>query len=225
MKTNVNRYWADWLVPTGLIVLSIIPVVAGAFRLSELAGGADITSQNARFFASPLPVVSHIISVTLYSLLGAFQFSPGFRRRHPGWHRTAGRLLVPAGLVAALSGLWMSHFYPWPNGDGQLLYVVRIIFGSGMLLSILLGIMAVRRRDFTGHGAWMMRGYAVGMGAGTQAFTHLLWFVLFGVPDEWTRAMLMTAGWVINLAVAEGVIRRRPIQSTRSSHTVARQPL
>ncbi len=74
---------ARWLI-TGLLVLSAIPLAAGAFRLKELAGGAEITPANARFFASPLPVVVHIVSAAVYALLGAFQFAPGFRRRWPG---------------------------------------------------------------------------------------------------------------------------------------------
>jgi hypothetical protein len=54
----------------------------------------------------------------LYSLLGAIQFVPSLRSRKVGWHRRAGRLLIPSGLVAALSGLWMAQFYPWPQYDG-----------------------------------------------------------------------------------------------------------
>ena len=34
----------------------------------------------------------------------------------------------------------------------------------------------------------MMRGYAIGLGAGTQVFTHVPWLLAFGVPDEFTRA-------------------------------------
>ncbi len=49
-----------WLVPA-LLVLSALPLAAGAFRLTELAGGAAITPANARFFASPLPVVLHAV--------------------------------------------------------------------------------------------------------------------------------------------------------------------
>ena len=199
----------EWLVPTGLIILSVVPVIAGAFRLTELSSGAQVTAANARFFASPLPVVLHIISVTLYSLLGAFQFAPGFRRQHRGWHRAAGRILIPSGLVVALSGLWMAHFYPWPALDGQLVYGLRLLFGSAMLASILLGIDAIRRRDFTQHGAWMIRAYAIGMGAGTQVLTHLPYFLFPAMQNELTRALCMAAGWVINLAVAEWIIRQR----------------
>jgi hypothetical protein len=154
----------------------------------------------------------HILSVSVYALLGAFQFVPSLRRRRHSWHRMAGRLLIPCGLTAALSGLWMTLFYPWPADDGVILYGLRLLFGSAMLLSILLGVAAIRRRDFLQHGDWMLRGYAIGMGAGTQVLTGLLGALLFGIPGEFPRAMLMGATWVINLAVAEWIIRRRPLQ-------------
>jgi len=146
-KAPAKGGWAEWLALAGLIALSLIPVIAGAVRLTELTGGAEVTPDNARFFASPLPVMVHIFSASLYALLGAFQFVPGLRRRRPSWHRTAGRLLVvPCGLIAALSGLWMTLFYPWPVGDGVILYGLRLLFGSAMVMSIVLGVAATRVR-------------------------------------------------------------------------------
>lgn len=201
----------EWLVPAGLILLALVPAVMGSARLAQLAGDTAVTPENARFVAQPLPVVMHILAVLPYSLLGAFQFAPGFRRRHRGWHRAAGRVLGVCGLVAALTGLWMAQFYPWPEGDGVSLYVQRLVFGTGMVVSVVLALDAVRRRDFEAHGAWMMRAYAIGMGAGTQVLTHVPWFVLFGKPDEGTRAWLMGGAWVINLLVAEWVIRKKGV--------------
>jgi uncharacterized membrane protein len=221
MKTIISKNNSEWLVPAALIALSLVPVVAGAFRIVQLAGSAEVTPENARFFASPLPVVLHILSVTLYSILGAFQFAAGFRRRRPRWHRRAGRLLIPTGFIAALSGLWMTLFYPWPEGDGEILFVLRLVFGSAMVLSIVLGVAAIRQRDFAQHGAWMIRAYAIGLGAGTQVFTHLPWIVLFGTPDEFPRALLMGAGWVINLVVAEWIIRKQLTRPTRSAPVAA----
>jgi hypothetical protein len=202
MNSNTNSFSAMWLVPAALLLLSAVPIAAGAFRITQLAGGAEITPENARFFASPLPVVIHIVGASLYSVLGVFQFTPVLRRWRR-WHRSVGWFLVPAGLAAALSGLWMAHFYPWPEGDGEILYGMRLLFGSAMALFICLGFSATRRHDYVAHGVWMMRAYAIGLGAGTQAFTHLPWFILFGPPGELLRAMLMGAGWVINLTVAE----------------------
>ena len=208
-RKNINK--KEWLVPAGLILLSLIPVVAGAARITQLGGGAEVTADNARFFASPLPVVLHIISVTLYCITGAFQFAPGLRRWKRGWHQTLGRwLLVPSGLVAALSGLWMTQFYPWPKGDGEMLYALRLLFGSVMLLCIILGVTAVRRRDYLGHGEWMIRGYAIGLGAGTQVLTHIPMLIFPDmVGQEMPRAIMMGAGWIINIIVAEWIIRNR----------------
>jgi hypothetical protein len=199
------------LVTTGLLVLSFIPVVAGAFRVTELSVGAEVTPDNARFFASPVPVVTHIVAASLYCVLGAFQFVPGLRRRG-GWHRTAGRLLVPCGLLTALSGLWMTLFFPRPDADGALLTGIRLVVGTAMVASIVLGFAAIRRRDFTEHRAWMIRGYALGMGAGTQAVTQLPWIVAVGPLDKLSKALLMLAAWLINVAVAEWAIRRRPVR-------------
>ena len=209
----------QWPLPVGLILLSLVPVVAGAVRVTQLTGGAEVTAENARFFASPAPVLVHIVGASLYCLLGAFQFVPRLRRR-TRWHRISGRALVPLGLAAALSGLWMTLFYPRPPIDDLLLTPMRLVFGIAMAGCLILGVTAIRRRDITAHRAWMSRGYAIGLGAGTQVLTHLPWMVLVGQPSGTPRVLLMLAGWVINLAVVEWALRRRP---TRARPAV-RQP-
>jgi uncharacterized membrane protein len=197
-----------WLVPAGLILLSFVPVAAGSDRLAQLSRGGPVTPENARFFAEPIPVVVHIVGATLFAILGALQFWAAFRRSRPGWHRVAGRIAVPSGLAVAVSGLWMTLFYPRPPGDGELLEAFRLVFGTAMLTAIVLGFVAIRRRDIRAHRAWMTRGYAIGMGAGTQVVTTVPWILAAGTPSTFVRAMLMLAGWLINVAVAEWIIRR-----------------
>jgi uncharacterized membrane protein len=210
--TSTASAKADWRIPAALIALTVVPVAAGSARLVGLAGGAEITPENARFFAAPLPVVIHILGASLFCLLGAFQFAPGFRRRRPGWHRVAGRLLVVSGLAAGLSGLWMTLFYPLhaQQLQGALLYGFRILVGSAMVVSIAIAWAAIMRRDIARHRAWMIRAYAIGQGAGTQVLVFLPWTLLLGAPSELTRDVLLIAAWVINLAIAEWLIRRRP---------------
>ncbi|MEC5150515.1 DUF2306 domain-containing protein [Cryobacterium sp. GrIS_2_6] len=198
-----------WLPPAGLILLSLIPILAGAARLTELTGGAAATENNARFLDSPVPVLTHIVSVTVFCLLGAFQFVSALRRRPGRWHSIAGVILIPAGLLAALSGLWMVVFYPHPPGDGIAIGVIRLVFGSAMAVSLVLGIRAILRRDFIRHGEWMTRAYAIAVAAGTQALLLIPGAILFGAQDEPSRAVLMGAAWVLNLTVAEYLIRSR----------------
>ncbi|MGA4987435.1 DUF2306 domain-containing protein [Nonomuraea bangladeshensis] len=197
---------ASRLVPVALIALSVVPLVAGALRLSALSGGPDVMPDGARFAAMPVPVVAHIIAATGYTVLGAFQFGG---RRPPGRHRLMGRILLPLGLVVALSGIWMTLSYPRQDGDGDLLAAFRLGFGSLMAAAIVLGLAAVLRRRYARHRAWMIRAYALGLGAGSQALILGLWTgAAGGDPTGTTRALLLGAGWAVNLAVAEGLIRR-----------------
>jgi hypothetical protein len=119
--------------------------------------------------------------------------------------------------MAAFSGLWMSHFYALPANDGDILYGLRLLFGSLMILSIVLGVMAIRKRAFVQHGSWMIRAYAIGLGAGTQVFTHIPLLLLPGSQSEIPRAVAMGAGWVINLIVAEWIIYKYFKQQTRTT--------
>jgi hypothetical protein len=114
----------------------------------------------------------------------------------------------------------MAAFYAFPNGDGTLLLVIRLAFGSAMAASLVLGLVAVLRRDFARHGAWMTRAYAIGVAAGTQAIVLAFWISIVGPTDPTTRALLMGAAWVTDLGVAEYVIRRR----TRSTGAHKRTP-
>ncbi|HEX5205013.1 DUF2306 domain-containing protein [Paractinoplanes rhizophilus] len=197
---------APWRTPTGLLIISVIPLVAGALRLAEVAGGPQLMPVNPRIDAQPGPVVVHIVAATAYAIFGAFQFPARLRRRHRAWHRAAGRVLVAAGLLVALSGLWMTVFYRNAPG-GVVLWTVRLTVGSAMATALVLGFAAIRRRDLPAHRAWMIRAYALGLGAGTQTVTQGVGEAAFGAGDLST-ALSMTAAWVINAAVAEWVIAR-----------------
>lgn len=197
--------WREWRGPAGLLLLSAVPMVAGSVRLASLAGGTP-TEASQRFFDSPVPVVLHIVGATVFSVLGALQFVPSLRRRR--WHRLSGRVTAPAGLVASLTGIWMTILYPWPAGDELSLAVVRVVVGVAMTAALVIAVAAIRRRDVATHRAWMMRGYALGLGAGTQVLTHLPWAFTGSMPLGWPRTLAMAAGWAINLAVAEVLIRR-----------------
>jgi uncharacterized membrane protein len=207
---RVTKAGSEWALPIALLALSAIPLIASVRRMLEISGGAAVTAENARFFAAPVPIVLHVVASNVFSILGAFQFVASFRRHYPAWHRRAGRVLAACGLIAGLSGLWMTQFYPRAEGDGTLLYVFRMVVGVAMVACMVLGYFAARRRDFMRHRAWMTRGYALGIGAGTQVVVHIPWLLVAGQPDELVRALLLGAGWAINVAIAEWALRRRP---------------
>ncbi|MCF7550696.1 DUF2306 domain-containing protein [Pseudonocardia sp. WMMC193] len=200
MVTPVVR---SWPVPIVLVLLGALPLLAGVLRLIQLAGGPAVIAADARLDPAPLVVV-HVIGATMFVLLGAVQFVPGLRRG--AWHRRAGRWVAAAGLVVAASALTMTLVYPARPGTGELLFVLRLVFGSALAAFLVLGVSAARRKDLAAHRAWMIRAYAVALAAGTQPLTETLGPVLFG-HTVLVHDLSSGAGWLLNLAVGECIIR------------------
>lgn len=194
-----------WLV-AGLMLFSALPLTFGILRLLQLAGLSDVMPPAS---ASAIPIVSHIVGALAYTLLGAVQFSPALRRRWPTWHRVAGRLaLVGAALVVG-SALWLTAAYATPSVGGLVLAAFRVAAASAMAASIALGLAAILRRETTRHREWMIRAYALGLGAATQMLVLIFAEIVSGgAPTELNRALLIGLGWGINLMVAEWRVRR-----------------
>jgi hypothetical protein len=210
---------ADFKVPALLVLLSLVPTFGGIARLLSVARDTTVTPDNARFLYAPVPVLIHIFAATLFSILGAFQFSRAFRLRWPGLHRRAGRVLGMCGLLAGATGLWMTAFYEIPTTlQGPMLYVVRLAVGSAMIAAIVISWRSILRRDVARHEAFMVRAYALGQGAGTQVLVLLPWMLISGESGGVTRDVLMTLSWAINVVVAEVIVRRRakPLRESMS---------
>jgi len=93
---------------------------------------------------------------------------------------------------------------------------------------------AARRRDVTGHRAWMMRNYALTFLAVTSRILVPVLLLIqalaggaeLGSIGERAPAMIpvgQTLGWIVNLIVAEGLVRRgRRVSDRRSGRPVRR---
>ncbi len=99
--------------------------------------------------------------------------------------------------------------------------VIRLVFGSALVISLSLGWATVRRRDFARHRAWMIRGYAIAQGAGTQALIGIPWLLVTGEPAAGLgKALLLTSGWIINIGLAELIIRKQ-VRLRRSAAVIS----
>lgn len=210
---------AAWPVAVALVVLSLIPLGAGALRLVQLAGGPSLMQADDRFSGFPAALVIHIVGSACFALLGIGQLITRFRRRHPAWHRRTGRVLVAAGLAVVGSALWLTLGHPAQPGTGSILFVSRIVAATAMGGFLILGFAAVRRRDIAAHRAWMIRTYALALGAGTQAFTEGFTEAVVGAGVV-SGDLAKLGGWVLNLAVAEWAVRR-----TAGGRRRARRPV
>lgn len=208
---------SEWAFLGLIFVYSFIPAVGGLIRVMELAGGPQIAPVNPRALLAPTPIILHIISSFLFCVVGAFQFLPSIRRQRPVAHRTIGRVIAAAGCVAALSGVWMTHHYVFPDAlQGGLLYWVRVVLGTAMFGLIIWAVIAIRSRNTFQHGASMYRAYAIGQGASTQTVMGIAWIIAWGFEATGPlRDGLMIFAWVLNLLVAEILIRSIPKPAKR----------
>lgn len=202
----------EWYLLIGLALLSFVPSIGGIFRFIELVQGShfDFLPENPRVTLSPVPAIFHLVGSVCYCILGAFQFLPSFREHYRHAHRISGYLLVCAGIVSALSGLWMTCFYSFSQDlQGNLLYVVRILVSLSMVVFICFGIASIHKKRMHQHRAWMIRAYALAQGAGTQVFIALPWLLTIGEPTGLIRDSLMMTAWLMNLVIAEWFIRNK----------------
>jgi uncharacterized membrane protein len=197
----------------GLLLLALPPVLIGGVILHSMATGSlnAVTTEVelARRASYPLAIVLHIIGGSAMLILGLLQFSATLRRRTPRLHRWTGRALLSLGAGFALSGLWMNAS-PLAQPDTQLHDGAQNIMAAAFLAVAALGLAAARRRDFVAHRAWMLRAYAVALGAGTQTALLFPVFLLTGSPPQGLSAdLVFIAAWALNLGVAEALIHRR----------------
>lgn len=205
-----------WLI-AGLLLVAAMPLTFGFLRLLQLAGLSDAMPPAP---VSPMPLILHIVGALLYAVLGAFQFSASIRRRWPSWHRASGRVALAGALFVAFSALWLTASYVEATFPDLLLAGFRVVAASAMLASILLGVAAVLRRDLPRHGEWMMRSYALGLGAATQMLVLMAAAMITGEsPTDLNRALLMALAWGINIVCVEWAIRRaRRAQPVHAMH-------
>ncbi len=202
----------NWLIPTLLIFAMLVPIAGGTIRVLDLLNGNKITEDNAIFFTAPFVVILHILCSSIYGVLGSFQFSKSFRTKHIQWHKFSGRVLVLLGIITSLTGIYMTISFPKVSTDGPTLYYVRLLVGVIMTISILFALKSILEKKFKSHGEWMLRAYAIGLGASTQVLTHLPWFILAdSVPSGLVRDLLMALGWILNLILAEWLIYKKKV--------------
>ena len=200
---------SEWVVLGVIFVYSFIPVVGGLIRVLELAGGPQIAPENPRASLAPTPIILHILSSSLFCVLGAFQFLPSLRRQRLAAHRAIGRVIAASGCVAALTGLWMTHFYAFPEMlQGPPLYWVRMFLGTAMIALIIWGVIAIGFRNVFQHSASLVRANAIAQGASTQTVLGIAWIIVVGSEAMGPlRDGLMIFAWMVNLLAAEIFIR------------------
>jgi uncharacterized membrane protein len=168
---------------------------------------AEIARFDRRFASHPAATLLHIVPGAVFLLLAPFQFSARIRRRHVTVHRWSGRLLLVAGTIGVISGLYFGLLMPY-GGWGEGLAIA--LFGGLFLFALDRGYGAIRRRDVTRHREWMIRVFAIAIAISTVrivAGVLDIWLTPFGFLPARLFVVSLWTGWLLTLGVAELWIR------------------
>jgi len=200
-----------WKVPTVLWLFSAVLAVSAVLRLMSMVSGAtgdDAFAQTSALYNQHLwSTVSHLVLGLVFTVVGPLQFSNGLRLMLPKFHKLCGYTFVAASVAIAFSALVMNATLP--GVGGMLKQASNVVFSVALLVTIATALRAILRGDVVVHRAWMVRSYAVGMGVATQRLLLMPLAAVWGPLDDVVIGVMVWVSWLLNLAVAELILRRQ----------------
>ncbi|MEP1035675.1 DUF2306 domain-containing protein [Ekhidna sp.] len=152
----------------------------------------------------------HFIGGAIALSIGWTQFLKNFRAKHLNTHRRLGYTYVIAIVLVSSPGAFYMAMYA--NGG------FNNVLGFGMMAISWFGFTfmafkSIKRRDINAHERWMIRSFAVTLGAVTlRIFMPLM--AIWGVPADEAYQAISWFCWVPNLFVAEWIIQKKYLPST-----------
>lgn len=225
MRSSMPGTRAGW----GLLVLGAVVgtvAISPYLPLDMTASRVEVTS--ALHFAL---LIGHIATAMIALVLGPLQFVPAIRANRL-WHRRIGGLYLLAGVIpSGLLGI------PVALLSGRLLTQIGLLIPAvGWLVTAGLAVRAIRRPDVEAHRSWMARNYALTFLAVTaRILVPVMLLVTLPFSGETLRSAAdsvpaaipvgQVLGWVVNLVIAEIVIRRRRAKARTGAPSPTKESL
>jgi uncharacterized membrane protein len=198
MRTGiVSAAWAGWAV------IATLAVLIGVISLRFLSLSPEAVSEELRsnlldhpFFFFMLTIVAPIPLI-----VGVWQFLPATRRS--AYHRWAGRLYVTTVAIASVSGLIIAPTTAIGPAAGIGFAILAVLWFAATAIAFY----HIRSRNIARHRIWMIRSYALTCAAITLRII-LPTGIALGAGFANSYIVAAWGCWIINLIVAEAIIRR-----------------
>ena len=193
-------------IPALLFALSGLTIAFAAVEAVQIPLGS-LPEDSMRLAAAPYSLFAHTVAGATFGLIGPLQFGRVLARRFGQLHRIMGRIFVGAGAFLSLSSL--SLFWQFPDGATVFVSSARLVFGIALGVALIKAMAAIRARDIPRHRDWMIRAYAVGMGAAMVSIVFIPIYVITGTPPMGIKSDIAFVGsWLAFIGFAEWVIHR-----------------
>ena len=195
-----------WLIMLGFAVVLFL-MTARYFSFAD----------NINFLLAKKPLVHHpiwrpvfyihIAGGMLALLIGPFQFLKISRTKLKKYHRLIGKIYIGAILFIGAPGGFYMAFYANGGPLAALGFVVMAMLWFQMTLN---AYKTVRAKEFVQHSRWMVRSYAMTFAAVTLRLWVPFASLVLNIPFNTVIITSAWACWMLNLAIAEGIIATDP---------------
>jgi uncharacterized membrane protein len=149
----------------------------------------------------------HVVGGATFGILGPIQFGRVLMRKYGQLHRVLGRVFVAAGAMISLSSL--SLLWHFPAAYSLAVNSGRLLFGIALGAALVMAMLAIRKRDFARHRNWMIRAYAIGMGATAVTMVFFPIYAITGAaPTGLVSDIVFLGSWTACIVFAEALVRR-----------------
>ena len=201
-----RRLASPVVVPVALYFGTLLTILLAVVQVVQIPLGA-LPEDSQRLGAAPVWHFMHVLGGATFGILGPIQFGRALMPRYGLLHRLVGRVFVAAGAMISLSSLGL--LWHFPNTYSVAVSSGRLLFGIALGLALAIATLAIRKRDFTRHRNWMIRAYAIGMGATAVTMVFFPIYAITGEPPTgFTADIIMLGSWMACVVFAEGLVRR-----------------
>jgi uncharacterized membrane protein len=194
------------VVPAALYFGTLLTILLAVVQVVQIPLDA-LPEDSQRLTATPVWHFMHVLGGATFGILGPIQFGRVLMPKYGRLHRVMGRVFVAAGAMISLSSL--SLLWHFPDTYSVAMNSGRLLFGIALGVALVLAMQAIYSRDITRHRNWMIRAYAIGIGATAVTMVFFPIYLITGEPPKGLTADIAFLGaWTACVVFAEGLVRR-----------------
>jgi uncharacterized membrane protein len=201
-----RRLTSPVVVPVALYFGTLLTILLALVQVVQIPLGA-LPEDSQRLGAAPVSHFMHVLGGATFGILGPVQFSRVLMHRYGLLHRVIGRVFVAAGAMISLSSI--SLLWHFPDTHSVAMNSGRLLFGIALGVALVLAMQTIYKRDIIRHRNWMIRAYAIGIGATAVTMVFFPIYLITGEPPTGLASDIAFLGaWTACVVFAEGLVRR-----------------